>query len=206
MKIMESLLGSAAIATAAIVLGATPVLAHTAPTPTPSEMVTADGASWHATVSGAELFDRIEHPAVRSCVTAIRSCPTAADLTVTLALTRGSLRFGIESITAVAAGDGLLNVDAVLDVDDATGSGGGWVISQDGLGAVQTLQLDVDCLQGSSCSRGRSDDRMTSAAGHPLFAAQPNTGMGPQRVHVLLHTVAAVQDHWSFSIAPPAIR
>jgi hypothetical protein len=80
------------------------------------------------------------------------------------------------------------------------------VISQDGLGAVQTLKLDVDCLEGSSCSPGRSDDRMTSAVGHPLFAAQRNTGMGPERVHVLLHTVAAVQDHWSFSIAPPAIR
>jgi hypothetical protein len=122
-------------------------------------MVTADAANWHATVSGADLFDGIDHPvvnaAVRSCLTVIRGCPTAADPTVTLALTGGNLRFGIESVTAVAAGDGHLDVDAVLDVE---------------------------------------------------FAAQRNTGMGPQRVHMLLHAVAAVQDHWSFSIAPPANR
>jgi hypothetical protein len=210
-KVMESLLGSTAIAATAIVFGATPVLAHT--TITPSRTLTADvlsqgtaPASWHATVSGAELFNGTDQPVVnataRSCLTVTRSCPTAADLSLTLTLTRGTLQFGIESITALLTGDGNLRVDAVLDVNDATGLGGGWVISQDGPQTVQMLQSEVDCLGGSSCFPGRPDERTTSGAGHLLFAAQRNTGMGPQRVHVVFQTAAAVQDHWSFSIAP----
>ncbi|HEV7465338.1 MAG TPA: hypothetical protein VGP96_03500 [Candidatus Dormibacteraeota bacterium] len=141
-------------------------------------------------------------------MTVIRGCPTAADPTptLTLTLTRGSLQFGIESITVLPAGDGHLRVDAVLDVNDATGLGRGWVISQDGPQTVQMLQLEVDCLGGSTCLPGRPDDRTTSGAGHPLFAAQRNTGMGPQRVHVVFHTAAAAQGHWSFSIAPPGNR
>jgi hypothetical protein len=214
-KIMGSLLGSTAIATVAIVLGAAPVLAHT--TSTPSETVTAgtvDGvttpAGWQVSLSGADLFHGNGHPAVAAtaapCPTVVRGCPTAPDLTLTLTLDSGNLQFGIESITALPAGDENLHVDVVLHVDDATGSGGGWVIGQDGSQAARVLQVQVDCLEGSGCVPARSEDPTTGDAGNLLLAAQRNSGMGPQRVEVVFETAAAVLSHWSFSIALPRGR
>jgi hypothetical protein len=214
-KIMESLLGSTAIAAVAIVLGAVPVLAHT--TSTPGETITAgtlDGvttpAGWQVSISGADLFNGRGHPAVgataTACATVARGCPTAADPTLTLTLEGGNLHFGIESITALQARDGNLHVDVVLDVDDATGSGGGWVIGQDGPQAVRVLQVQVGCREGSSCLPARPEDPTTGDAGHVLFAAQRNSGMGPQRVEVVFETAAAVLTHWSLSIAPPPGR
>jgi hypothetical protein len=198
----------------AIVLGAAPVLAHA--TTTPGETATAgtlDGvtapAGWQVSVSGADLFNGNGHPAVdataRPCPTVVRGCPTAPDPTLTLTLDSGNLQFGIESITALPAADGNLHVDVVLDVDDATGSGGGWVISQDGPQAVQVLRVQVGCREGSGCVPAPTEDPTAGDAGHLLFAAQRNTGMGPQRVEVVFET-AAVLSHWSLSIAPPQGR
>jgi hypothetical protein len=216
-KIMESLLGSTAIAAIAVVLGAAPVLAHAAATPDGTATAGAlDGAAapahWQLSLSGADLFHGNHHPVVGAaalpCPRVVRGCTAAPDMTLTLTLTLdgGNLKFGIESVTALPAGDGNLHVDVVLDVDDATGSGGGWVISQDGPQTVQVLQVQVGCREGSSCLPARSEDPTTGDAGHLLFAAQRNSGMGPQRVEVVFETAAAALSNWSFAIAPPPGR
>jgi hypothetical protein len=214
-KIMESLLGSTAIAAIAVVLGAAPVLAHAAATPDGTATAGAlDGAAapahWQLSLSGADLFHGNHHPVVGAaalpCPRVVRGCTAAPDMTLTLTLDGGNLKFGIESVTALPAGDGNLHVDVVLDVDDGTGSGGGWVISQDGPQTVQVLQVQVGCREGSSCLPARSEDPTTGDAGHLLFAAQRNSGMGPQRVEVVFETAAAALSNWSFAIAPPPGR
>jgi hypothetical protein len=144
-----------------------------------------------------------------ACLTMVAACPTAvhaataAGSTLTLNLAGGDLQLRVDSITALPAGDGSLRVDAILEVDDETGSGDGWVITEDGPPqGVEVLQTRVGCLGESGCPLARPAVPTIGDSGHLLFAAQRNTGMGPQRVEVVVETASAVQGQWSLSIAP----
>jgi hypothetical protein len=134
---------------------------------------------------------------------AVAQAATTADSTLTLRLVGGGLDLRVDGISTLASGDGSTTFDAVLEVDDATGSGGGWVITLDGPSqAVQVLAEQASCPAQASCVPARAGSPGDGDTSHLLVAAQPDSGMGPQRVEVVFRTAAAGRAQWSFSVAP----
>lgn len=147
--------------------------------------------------------------AALSCVAVAGTRPTpvqaatGAETTMTLHLVGGGLDLQVEGITTLPTGDGSTVYHAVLDVDDATGSGNGWLVTVAGpLPGLQVLSVQAGCLTPSSCVPARLGSPADGQDGHVLVSAQPDSGMGRQRVEVVFEIAgASIGAPWSFSVA-----
>ena len=71
------------------------------------------------------------------------------------------------------------------------------------LPGLQVLAVQAGCLMPSSCVPARPGSLTDGHSSHVLVSAQPNSGMGRQRVEVVFETSGATGGQpWSFSVAP----
>ena len=146
--------------------------------------------------------------AALTCVAVAGTRPTVAQAasartTLTLHLLGGGLAVQVDGISSHPSGDGRTVFDAVLEVDDATGSGNGWLVTVSGAPqTVQVVGMQADCVVPSSCVAARPGTPGDDTS-HVLIAAQPESGMGRQVVEVVFDTAGAASGTpWSFSVTP----